>query len=302
MTSWRPSGALYRYSGQEDFVVGSPIAGRDRAETEDLIGFFVNSLPLRANLAGNPRFRELLARVKETALGAYAHQDLPFERIVEELQPARSLSYPPIFQVMFALQNQPRSAFTLPGLSISAPAQRRDSSKFDLTLFMAENDGRLSCRLEYNTDLFDTDVATRLLQHFEVLLEGAVARPQQRVADLPLLGEAERHQLLTTWNATAAPVSAGPGLHHMVEQQAASTPDAAAVIFEGPRPLAELNGGDQTPRLRRDESAPKCFRDLMDRSSNASRAARRAESPGHGRSTKYPRERVRFSVPDARLA
>ena len=111
---------LFRYSGQEDLVVGSPIAGRNRAETEDLIGFFVNTLPLRTRLSGNPAFRELLQRVKETALGAYAHQDLPFEKIVESVQPERSLSYSPIFQVMFALQNQPRAMFALPGLKISA--------------------------------------------------------------------------------------------------------------------------------------------------------------------------------------
>ncbi len=300
---------LYRYSGQEDFVVGSPIAGRDRAETEGLIGFFVNSLPLRANLAGNPSFRELLARVKETALGAYAHQGLPFERMVEELQPARSLSYPPIFQVMFALQNQPRVALTLPGLAIEPVASARDSAKFDLTLFMAERAGQLSCRLEYNTDLFAPDTATRLLQHFEVLLEGVTARPQQRVAALPLLPAAERERLLTTWNATAVALPAETGVHQRVEQQVARTADATAVVDAGTTTTyGELNrrANQLAHYLRTLGVGPEARVGIfMERSVEMIVALLGVLKAGGAYvplDPTYPPERIRFSVADAQLA
>jgi amino acid adenylation domain-containing protein len=233
---------LYRYSGQEDIVVGSPIAGRNRAETEDLIGFFVNSLPLRTNLSGNPSFRELLLRVRETALGSYAHQDLPFEKIVEELQPQRDLSYSPIFQVMFALQNQPRVGFSLPGLNVTLLKRETDAAKFDLTLFMTETDDGLSCWLEYNTDLFAAGTITRLLDHFTVLLAAIVANPERAIADLPILSEAERQQLLVEWNDTQTDYPRNQCTHQLFEQQAERTPDAIAVAFKG-RTLsyAELN-------------------------------------------------------------
>jgi amino acid adenylation domain-containing protein len=233
---------LYRYSGQEDLVTGTPIAGRNRAETEGLIGFFVNSLPLRTDLSGNPRFRELLTRVKETALGAYAHQDLPFEKIVEAVQPERSLSYAPIFQVMFALQNQPRANFNLPGLNITHLKREFDSSKFDLTLFMTETEEGLSCWLEYNTDLFDRDTLTRLLDHFQILLTGVVADPAQRLSELPLLAPSEREQLLSEWNDTAADFPHGQCVHELFEMQVERTPAATALVCEGVRvSYQELN-------------------------------------------------------------
>jgi amino acid adenylation domain-containing protein len=234
---------LYRYSGQEDLVTGSPIAGRNRAETEDLIGFFVNSLPLRTNVSGNPSFRELLGRVKETALGAYAHQDLPFEKIVEEIQPERSLSYSPIFQVMFALQNQPRAAFSLPELKITLLKREFDAAKFDLTLFMTETENGLECWLDYNTDLFESNAVDRLLEHYEILLTSIVANPSQRIGALQMLKPAEEHQLLVEWNETRAEFPAAQCVHDLFEEQAAKSPEAIALVCGEERlTYDELNG------------------------------------------------------------
>src|SRR2546422_5599363 len=221
---------LYRYSGQQDVVVGSPIAGRNRAETEDLIGFFVNSLPLRTNLSGNPPFRELLRRVRETALGAYAHQDLPFEKIVEDVQPQRSLSYAPIFQVMLALQNEPTPGFSLPGLSVTPVKRESDTAKFDLTLFVTETEAGLVCWLEYNTDLFEENTVRQLLEHFEMLLRGVAATPERRIAELPMLKETERQQLLVEWNDTRAGFPTGRCIHELFEAQAEKTPAAIALV------------------------------------------------------------------------
>ncbi|MCU1267649.1 MAG: amino acid adenylation domain protein [Acidobacteria bacterium] len=221
---------LFRYSGQDDLVIGSPIAGRNRAELEGLIGFFVNSLPLRTSLAGNPRFRELLTRVKKTALGAYAHQDLPFEKIVEGVQPPRSLSYPPIFQVMFALQNQPAATFSLPGLDITHLKREFDTAKFDLTLFVTEYEDELGCWLEYNTDLFEATTLGQLLIQFETLLEGIVADPNRRISELPLLKEDERQQLLVDWNNTHVDFPTKLCAHQLFESQAAKTPNATALV------------------------------------------------------------------------
>ncbi len=221
---------LFRLSGQDDLVIGTPIAGRNRAELEGLIGFFVNSLPLRTSLAGDPRFRDVLTRVKETALGAYAHQDLPFEKIVEGLQPSRSLSYPPLFQIMFALQNQPATAFNLAGLDVTHVKREFDTAKFDLTLFVTEHDEGLGCWLEYNTDLFDAATVERLLVQFETLLEGVVNNPEQRVSQLPILKDEERQQLLVEWNDTRIEFPERQAVHELFEIQAARTPDAIALV------------------------------------------------------------------------
>jgi len=221
---------LYRYSGQEDLVVGTPIAGRNRAETEDLIGFFVNTLPLRTSLAGNPTFRELLGRVRETALGAYAHQDLPFERMVEELQPERSLSHAPLFQVMFALQNQPKAGFNLPAVNISRLERETDFSKFDLTLYMSENVNGLSCWLEYNSDLFAASTIERLLGHYEVLLESIGVDPDQRLSELPLLTESEQRELLVASNDTRVKFPTRQCIHQLFEAQVEKTPNAIALL------------------------------------------------------------------------
>jgi amino acid adenylation domain-containing protein len=222
---------LSRYSGQDDIVVGSPIAGRTRAELENLIAFFVNTLVLRADLSGNPSFRELLARVRETAMGAYAHQDVPFEKLVEELKPDRDLSRNPLFQVMFILQNAPFSNRKMAGTQVGPFPLPGESSKFDLTLIAAEDREGLRTTLEYNTDLFDRSTMELLLEHFQVLLQAAVANPDAKLTDLPLLSEREREQILVDWNATAAEYPRHLCLHQLIEQQAEKTPNAVAVVM-----------------------------------------------------------------------
>ena len=223
---------LHRYSGQEDIIVGSPIANRNRVETESLIGFFVNSLVLRANLAGEPTFQYLLKQVRQVALDAYSHQDVPFEQVVEALQPERSLSHSPLFQVMFVLQNAPKEKLELPDLTLIPLEIESAVAKFDLTLLMEETEQGLKGKWQYNTDLFDGATICRMSGHFQTLLEGIVANPQQRVSKLPLLTEAERHQLLVKWNDTQAEFPQDKCIHHLFEEQVEKTPDAIAVVFE----------------------------------------------------------------------
>ena len=221
---------LARYTGQEDIIVGSPIAGRTRVETEGLIGFFVNTLALRTDLTGNPPFRTLLTRVRDVCLDAYAHQEVPFEKLVEELKPERTLSQSPLFQVMFALQNAPRTTLALPGLALTPLRVESGTAKFDLTVFVTATDAGLQTLVEYNTDLFDAATIDRLLGHFQTLLEGVVAAPERPVGDLPLLTAAERHQLLVAWNATATAYPRDACIHTLFEAQVARTPEAVAVV------------------------------------------------------------------------
>jgi len=222
---------LYRYTGQEDIPIGSPIANRNRSEIEGLIGFFVNSLVLRTDLSGNPPFRELLSRVREVALGAYAHQDLPFEKLVEELQPERNLNRNPLFQVVFALQNAPVEALELTGLTLSPLSFDPETARFDLEFQLVECLGSLRVVVTYSTDLFDTATITRMLENFQVLLEDIVAHPDQRLANLSLLTETEQHQLLVEWNDTEADYSKSL-FHQLFEMQVEQTPEAIAVVFE----------------------------------------------------------------------
>jgi amino acid adenylation domain-containing protein len=222
---------LSRYSGQEDIVVGSPIANRNRQEIEPLIGFFVNTLVLRTDLSGNPTFRELLGRVREIALGAYDHQDLPFERLVEALQPERNLSHAPLFQVMLVLQNAPQPPLELPGLTLSQMEIERGTAKFDLTLSVEETGQGLTGKLEYNTDLFEPTIIARMVGHFQTLLAGIVAGPEQYLSELPLLTAAERQRLLVEWNSTKANYPQDQCIHHLFEAQVERTPEAVAVVF-----------------------------------------------------------------------
>jgi amino acid adenylation domain-containing protein len=234
---------LHRYTGQEDIIVGSPIANRNRLEIEGLIGFFVNTLVLRSDLSGNPPFRELLSRVREVALGAYGHQDLPFEKLVEELQVPRDLSYNPLFQVMLVLQNAPMQALQLSGLTLSPLEVETGTAKFDLTLELVEGSEGFAGGIEYNTDLFDTVSIDRMVGHFQTLLQGIVANPEQRIAELPLLSEGERHQLLVEWNATEVEYPRDKCLHELFEEQVERTPDGVALVFEGKQlTYRELNG------------------------------------------------------------
>jgi non-ribosomal peptide synthetase component F len=233
---------LYRYSGQEDIVIGSPVANRNRGETEGLIGFFVNTLVLRTQLHGNPSFQELLARVREVALGAYAHQDLPFEKLVEELQVVRDLSRNPLFQVMFILQNAPTPALELGNLSLSLLDIDQEIAKFDLTLTLEETANGIAGNFEYNTDLFDAATIERMVGHFQTLLAGIVASPKQHLAELPLLTATEQHQLLVEWNNTQVNYPRDICIHHLFAEQVEKTPDAIALIFENERlTYQELN-------------------------------------------------------------
>jgi aspartate racemase len=233
---------LSRYSGQEEIVVGSPNANRTRAEVEGLIGFFVNTLVLRTELSGEPTFSELLQRVKEVCIGAYSHQDMPFEKLVEELEPERSLSHNPLFQVMFTFQNDLPETFALPNLSFSPLTGEGKSAIFDLTVVAEEQSDELHITLQYNTDLFDAATIERLGQHYQRLLQAAVANPEQRVAALPLLNAAEREQLLLGFNDTQIAYPQELCLQQLFEAQAAATPQAIALIFEAEQvSYAELN-------------------------------------------------------------
>jgi amino acid adenylation domain-containing protein len=225
---------LHRYSGQEEIVVGTPVANRRRGELEGLIGFFVNTLALRVRVAGGESFRELLGRVREAAIGGYAHQDVPFERVVEELQPERSLSHTPLFQVMFAMNTGLAEAPQLRGLVAEVMATSNGTAKFDLTLSLTEENARLVGTMEYSAELFDEKTVRRLLEHYRKLLEGVVAKPEESVSRLPLLNETERQQLLVGWNDTRVEYAeSGMCLHELFEQQAARTPAAVALVFEG---------------------------------------------------------------------
>ena len=224
---------LYRYSGQDDIVVGTPVANRNRREIEGLFGFFVNTLVLRTDLSGNPSFEQLLGRVKEVALGAYAHQDLPFEQLVEALQPTRDLSYTPLFQVMFALDDASVPSVELPELAVSSYPVEIGTAKFDLTLSMENTADGLVGVWEYNTDLFDDATIARMARHFQTLLEAIAANPIQPISELPLLTEAERHQLLFEWNNTFAKYPQDKCIHQLFEEQVELTPDAVALVFEG---------------------------------------------------------------------
>jgi amino acid adenylation domain-containing protein len=226
---------LRRHSGQQDIVVGSPIANRNHPETEALIGFFVNTLVLRTDLAGDPSFNEVLARVRQTALGAYAHQDLPFERLVAELQPARSASYSPMFQVMFVLQNAPAGP-ELPGLSQEVIELETATAKFDLMLVIDEKPDGAVATFEYATDLFDASTIDRMLEHFQVLLRSAISDPARPISKLEILGPAEKQTLLGDYLATNSDVATDRCVQELFEDQVAARPDAIAVK-EGDRQL-----------------------------------------------------------------
>jgi amino acid adenylation domain-containing protein len=239
-------GLLARFTGQEDVSVGAPVAGRTRVETEGLIGFFVNTLVLRGDLSGDPDFLELLGRVRETALEAYSHQELPFEKLVEEIRPERSLSHSPLFQVVFQLTHAaPAPPLRLPGLTVAPLADETTTAKFDLTLTVAESAGRLNAALEYNVDLFDSPTIVRLLERFQRLLDAAAADPRQRLSDLPLLEEAERAQLLQEWNDTAfsgGEAGTAGSVLDLFEARTTEHPDALAVALGAERlTYAELD-------------------------------------------------------------
>ncbi|HEY6802577.1 MAG TPA: amino acid adenylation domain-containing protein [Pyrinomonadaceae bacterium] len=220
---------LQRYTQQQDVSIGTPVAGRSRAETEGLIGFFVNTLVLRTDLRGKPTFRELLKRVREVSLAAYAHEEVPFEKLVEELEVERSLSYTPLFQVLFGLQAVDSNDLKLSGLTLKQVDAERATAKVDLSFDLLDTGPNVSGTVEYSTDLFEEQTIKRMLAHFEELLKGIVSDPDQRVAALPILGTAERRQLLIEWNETGKsyPIDLIPQL---IAKQANETPEAIALI------------------------------------------------------------------------
>ncbi|MCY1016471.1 non-ribosomal peptide synthetase [Pyxidicoccus sp. MSG2] len=222
---------LARYSGQWDMVLGSPISGRTAKEVEDLIGFFVNTLALRIRATGTMSFRELLHQVRETVLGAFAHQDVPFESLVDALRPRRDLSRSPIFQVVFALQNAPTSGLSLPGLTSRLVDIDAKTSKVDLALSLRESPEGLDGAIEFNTDLFEVATIERLARHLERLLQAVVAEPLRGLRELPLMSDAEQARVLA-WGGSEAPFE-GDCIHRLFEAQVAKTPDAVALEMEG---------------------------------------------------------------------
>jgi len=224
---------LSRYTGQQDIVVGTPIANRNYQELEDLIGFFVNTLVLRTEVSGDQSFQGLLDRVRKVALDAYAHQDVPFERLIEELQPLRSLSHTPLFQVMFVLQNNPSPSIDLPGLKLTSLEVESPTAKFDLTLMVEETTAELVVSLEYSTDLFHAATIRQMLLHFKMLLEGIVADPRKRVNELPLLTVAERAEVLAHCRALSIRSAPEVCLHHLFERQSEQSPHAVALSCDG---------------------------------------------------------------------
>ena len=226
---------LSRYTSHEHLLVGTPVANRTRMETEGLIGFFANTVVIRADLSGEPTFLELLHRVRDVAIDAYGHQDVPFERIVEALQLPRDLSRPPLVQVMFTFQNFPSTNIELVGLTAQQMEFDRGLSRMDLTLESGLDQDGLKVVFEYNADLFDRETIEAMGRHLETLLDGAIADPHRPVAAVPILSDEERQRLLGDWNATEAEIPPAAGVHELVARQAARTPDAVAAVFGGER-------------------------------------------------------------------
>src|SRR5689334_15477774 len=238
---------LYRYTGQTDISVGSAIASRSRQELEPLIGFFVNTLVLRTQFTEDSSVAELLQRVRDVSLQAYAHQDIPFERLVEALEPVRDLGRTPFFQVFFVMQNAPLPTVSWDGLEATPSILETSTSKFDMTLSVREEGGELELSLEYRTELFNPERMQRLLQHYRTLLEGMVVSVETRISELEMLSEPEKQQLLVEWNRTEAPYSTSKCVHQLFEEQVARTPQAVAVIYEEER----LNYGELNQRANR---------------------------------------------------
>ncbi len=300
---------LGRYTGHDDLVVGSPIAGRDRWELEGLIGFFVNTLALRLDLSADPSFSELVARTREMALGAFAHQDLPFERLVEGLAPVRDLGSTPLVQVLFALQNAPRERLEIPGADLELVPLPVSAVKFDLTVDFQERDGRLDGRLEYHPDLFDRSSVQRLVGHLGTLLAGALSAPETRLSRLPLLGTGERLQVLGEWNDTVRGEPGRVAIEALFAAQAASTPEAVAVTAGGAalsyRELAR-RAAALARRLRAAGVGAESRVGLCLERSLALPVALLAVLEAGGAyvplDTDYPAERLAFMLEDARLA
>jgi natural product biosynthesis luciferase-like monooxygenase protein len=224
---------VHRYTRQTDIVIGSPLAGRDAAETEGLIGFFINTLALRTKLDGDPTVKELLARIRDVTLTAYEYREMPYEKLVEELQPQRNLSFDPICQVFFMLQNVPTAPLQLAGIDLSIEPVYTGTAKSDLTIWAIEQPEYLDVTAEFNTDIFTASTVERMMGHYVTLLEAMVANPEQKISQLPLLTPAEREQTLVAWNATDVDYPREKTIVDLFAEQVARTPDATALVFDG---------------------------------------------------------------------
>ncbi|RMH08750.1 MAG: amino acid adenylation domain-containing protein [Nitrospirae bacterium] len=301
---------LYRYTRQADLLVGVPIANRRWLETEQLIGTFVNTLVLRTDLSGSPSFRTLLGRVKAATLDAYAHQDLPFEQLVEALRPPRDLSRSPLFQVMFSMPNVPMPALRWTDLDVEVVPLDRGGAQFDLTATIADMPKRgYVASFEYNTDLFTGATIRRMLQQYQRLLEAAVASPDHSIETLPLMAESERHHVLVEWNRTEQHFSHGQCLHHAFERQVEKTPDAVAIISGEERvSYRQLNQrANQVAHYLRNAgvSSEALVGILLDRSVNLVVALLGVLKAGGAYvplDPSYPAERVRFMLEDAQVS
>lgn len=299
---------LFRYTDEEDLIVGAPSAGRT-PETDSLIGFFANTLALRIDLSGNPRFSELLGRVRHSTLEAYAHQDLPFERLVEELRPTRDRGFQPLVRVMFGFQSARALDFGLPSLVAQPVAVDTGTTKVDLTLWLIERAGGLGGYVEYSRDLFEPASIQRMLEHFGRLVEGVIAAPDTRLADLPFLTDAEHRRIVVEWNATATAYPADHGIPELFQAQVERAPDAVAVT-DGPRSLTYRELSTEATSLasvlRERGVAPDVVVGVcLDRSLElivALLAVLEAGGAYLPLDPSYPEERLRFMCEDARAA
>jgi amino acid adenylation domain-containing protein len=233
---------LSRYTGQRDVVVGTPVAGRVRVELEGLIGLFVNTVALRVEMSDGMSFRELVRRVKGVCLGAYGHQEVPFERLVEELKPEREGGRTPFFEAMLAWQNTPERRLEVGGLRFEAEEVGGETAKFDMVMSLQERDGEVVGRMEYSTEVFEAETAERFVRHFKTLLSNVVAGPDRRISDYALLDEAERRKLLVEWNDTRREYPREACVHELFEAQVERRPDAIALVFEDEQlTFGELN-------------------------------------------------------------
>jgi amino acid adenylation domain-containing protein len=300
---------LSRCSGQEDISVGAPVAGRRQIETEPLIGFFVNTIVMRSDLGGNPGFREFLRSVRKMALEAYAHQDLPFEMLVERLQPARNLGSTPLFQAMLALQTAPATPLRIPGLKLSPVGGGARTAKFELTLELGETADGLSGLFEYSADLFEPETVAHLSGHFQTLLKGIVETPDESVMDLPLLTPAQRRQMLHEWNGEGREYLKDQCVHELFEKQAEQRGDAAALVFEDQRlTYRQLNSSANqlAGYLRRKGIGPgKLVGVFLERSVEmivTLLATLKAGAAYVPLDVAYPEERLRFMLEDAQVS
>ena len=260
---------LARYSGQRDIVVGTPIANRRFAELENLIGFFVNSLAVRCDLSGEPSFRDLVSRVRRTALDAYQHQDLPFEKLVEELNPKRDMSRHPLFQVMFAVQNAPRQVLALTDLEVSWQGMPLSSTRFDLELYLCTEGDDWSGWFVYSRDLFEEATIEGIVRQYVALLEGMLAQPERPVSLVPMMSDREREQILVEWNATSVDYPRDRCIHELFEERARRTPRAVAVECEGATlsyAELEMRSNAVARQLRRTLSPRECVAACIERS------------------------------------